>query len=340
LSNDADVAFNEIMKAIVPLTEQTINDYLLRHVCPYMSFVTERVMGAEQLSSPSGMNTVFRVELETNEGPKTLMLRQARDHAPDGTPMDPARQEFEMKALYHLQTVLPVGMIPIVLAYDSGNHVMTLSDLGFGETLEQRARSGKIPVAAGDHLGRIIATIHGGTRGTGSDFFWSQAVNEALVRFYLSPRLEAARQHSSRRIEELWYQSKTRTHMLLCGNLAPANLLITGRSQIHVINFEQSMIWDPAADLGWFVGMFLSLVHDSSHDSRDAIRFIHRFLEHYLETMIVHGVQATEVSEIEQRATVYAGAALLLNPPDSSIVEVGERWVDQDDTLSLALKRL
>ncbi|MEK7158506.1 MAG: hypothetical protein AAB733_02975 [Patescibacteria group bacterium] len=284
------------MKDIISLNEKTINDYLLRHVCPYMSFVTERVVRARRLSSASAINTVFRVELETNKGKKTLILRQAADQAPDGTPMDPARQEFEMKTLYYLQTILPVDTVATVLAYDSGNHVMTLSDLGEGQTLEGHCLLGKIPMAAGGSLGRIMATIHGRTRGIGSDFFWNERINDALVQYYFTPRIASARTRAPRRVEELWYQSKTRPKVLLCGNLTPANILIQGRGRAHPINFEQSMVWDPSADLGLFVGTLLALTSTSLKGRRSSVRMMNRFLEHYLETMIVHGVQASEVA--------------------------------------------
>ena len=56
--------------------------------------------------------------------------------------------------------------------------------------------------------------------------------------------------------------------------------------------------------------------------------------------MIVHGVQASEVAEIEERAVRYAGVVLLGSTGGSQVLELGLRWLEQEESFSSAFKHL
>jgi thiamine kinase-like enzyme len=288
----------------IKLTENNIKKYLNKNKL----FKKVGIWSVEEITEHTNVNFVFKVTTDSDRYP-TLYMKQAFPFVkikPDfAAPIE--RQHFEYKALKYFQKEnIWKNRIPDVIDYDKKNNVLILSDVGEGANLlVNEVNKKKLHLECASDLGKLVAELHSKTYKKNDYPIRDKKTNQEHIDFILDFRLRGAMEVCPKETKKLFEASQNVDSSLLFGDWPHKNLYITNKNTIRIVDFENVVRFDPAADIGYALADWL--LEKNKKNINDIDRFIRTFVKAYSSTF----QYKQDLQPIFERSTKYLGAMML-----------------------------
>lgn len=292
------------------ITQNNCKEYLETYVSDYLPFKVQGIKSAEEVTEQTYVNWIFRVVLITEDGDRTLYLRQTRDRV-KGKPdmrMEPSRIGFEVKVLNLLQGIQP-NITPKVFFVDLRNNIAILEDIKRdGAFLVDELLAGNTHPETGNYFGKVVAVYHGKTFGINHrEVRGSFQANEEALDFHLGMRLKPALEFFPDETKKLLRVSKKVRSCLVLGDLASKNIFVDD-GIIRFLDLERAFVGDPAFDLAFLFCHYLIEVPETA--IAESVNFINNFISSYRSTL--NGfIDASEIDLLENRVIRFLGITIL-----------------------------
>lgn len=279
------------------------------------------------------MNLVYRVSsseatyfLKITCNPELSQLR----YVPNDflSLMSQDRLALEVDAINMMSKILPAGMVPRIIAYDSTNRLLLMSDVAGpeGAALEdvfpQRINVGVTTTLAhtAAAIARMTNTSHTSSAARRRDESSARAAK--LKYAYLFPCLSLTKDLPLLREEiRQFHRISTGTDTTLShGDFHPRNVIVRTDDSVALIDFEESMLHDPAYDVSVLLASYILW---SIRELPSVARF-RRLAIHLLDEFRIateDRVSGSEWRNFEYRINHYAAGAIMdravgINRPD------------------------
>jgi thiamine kinase-like enzyme len=217
------------------------------------------------------------------------------------------RQEFEYKALkYFEKEYIWEDRIPKVIHYDKDNNVLVLSDVGQNANLIAReVNAGKLHLPCASDLGLLLSELQSKTYKSDNLPIRDEKANKEHIDFIMDFRLRGAMETSPEETKKLFHDSLKVTSSLLFGDWPHKNLYITKDEKLKIIDFENVVRFDPAADIGYALADWILEIDKSN------FKGIQNFIKEFVESYSSNFKYPEDLPQILERSTRYLGAMML-----------------------------
>lgn len=198
-------------------------------------------------------NVVLRI---TPDAGPPVVLKQSREllrtRAEWRSRLDRIWREADVLRL--LERIVP-GDTPRLLYEDRPNYLFVMEAVDRNHVVWKEALlSGRVDLALGETLGRLLARIHSATwhdPGVAADFADVRAFDELRLDPYYR-RLASVHPSLTPLLDELIAASQSRRNALVLGDFSPKNILLVADG-LKLVDFETGHYGDPPFDVGFFL---------------------------------------------------------------------------------------
>jgi len=308
----SDKMYNISKKHQMELCVDNIKDYIQK-IKTHLPFKIERIISVDEI--PSGfcnVNYVFRIDIDANDGEKTVYIKQARPYVKIDSKMrfSPDRICYEYKTIKIIAKIIGQEVVPRVLYFDRKNFVMVMEDLKRdGEVLAIELKNGLIKPEIGKKFGKLLGILHGKTFGK-NIVIRNYKKDKEMFEFNYNFRTSGARKFDENSVERLVNESKRFKKSLIISDLASKNVFVEG-DNVRLYDFEGAHFGDPAWDVGFILGHFILEVVHRPQISKDVKELIKNFMKSYRLKMLECNINPDYIEGIEERATKFMGTTIL-----------------------------
>jgi 5-methylthioribose kinase len=296
------------------LDKENLMEYFKKTVVPNLLFEVDldSPMGFEEISQFTNVNYLFRVEFGTKSGKMSVILKHAQDFVKVKPEMgfDVRRNYYEAKVLKRFGQIWGKGVVPEVYYHDEEHKVNVLED--FGEdclVMASEFEQDKLHPEICGLLGEKLAILHSSTLETGETVRETVEEENEYRKFYLDFKMAGSVAIDEKATHDLVEEANGEPWSLIWGDPVTKNILISSKG-VHLIDFEGSLSWDPAFDLGHMYAHWLLKYLEKPGLKVQVQQDIEAILQAYKVEMLKN-IDLTVVKSIEERGSKYAGATIL-----------------------------
>lgn len=294
------------------LTKENIPKYFKETVGPNLPWKIkpEAKIRVEEITKYTNVNFLFRIYFETEEGKKSVVLKQALPFVkvkPDWK-FEPIRNFYEQKALKRFAEILGPGIVPEVYFHDGKNWVNVLEDVNPDHiVLADEFDQGRLRPEIAPRLGEILGTLHGKTYGT------SESIRDEEFKrwFLLDFKLVGAKKISEELTENLFQEGEKAASALLWGDSVTKNITIEKSGAVHITDFEGVITWDPAFDLGQLVAHYILKLEEDESLREMVKKCVADLIRAYQGRLKEFNVPKGDIEKILVRSNKYLGSTTL-----------------------------
>lgn len=175
--------------------------------------------------------------------------------------------------------------IPNVIFHDKEHSVLCLDILPeWSSPLSDLLLSGEIGASMGKKLGENLACIHQSSVGIAKHTFPSKECLKK-IRIPLTYKNISPSKEIQKKIDELWRELLNNEICLVHTDYKPNNIFIDKDGCIIVIDFEFMHIGDPAAECGFFIGIYIHYAFSEKNRIEPYVHTIENFWKTYKKNL-------------------------------------------------------
>ncbi|MFA6391710.1 MAG: phosphotransferase [Patescibacteria group bacterium] len=302
------------MRRIYILSEKNIAEYLLNQVNKSLPFRLLKITEVTEITKYTNASFVYRVHCITNQGKKTLFLKQSDGYTKRNRRIrvDPERVIIEGEKLKLLESLFGKGIVPLVLYVDLKNYILVMDDIqGKKKILIEEFDQHKVYPQLARKFGIFFGTLHGKTYNT-PPVFNRSAWQKRIYRLWRNWILFGAKKIlPDKTIRAFIRQSDRAKKSLIWGDPVNKNIFVN-RQNFSVLDFDFAMYHDPALDNGVFLAHWvIKMLEGKKKIAIDCRNFIINFTKAYLKTTMTMGLSVQERDGIMKRTIVWTGVYMV-----------------------------
>jgi tRNA A-37 threonylcarbamoyl transferase component Bud32 len=298
---------------MIKLDKNSLAQYIRKFVIPNLPWaVGGSLVKFEEISQFTNVNYLFRVYLKTDDGEKSVVLKYSREFvkAKPDMQFDVRRNYYEAKVLKRFAQIWGKEVVPTVYYHDEENQVNILEDFGKDcLVIAKELEIDRLHPEICQTLGTRLALLHSSTLETTEIVRDSQAEEDDYRKFFLNFKMAGSKMIDETATDNLITESSQTPSSLIWGDPVTKNILLKD-NRVFFLDFEGSLRWDPAFDLGHMYAHWL-IKYLENPDLIEQVKQCVVSIFNGYQSKMRERVDSNIVEYILERSRKHAGATIL-----------------------------